>query len=139
MAVAERIAGKDPRPIDHDGVPRVAYCDPEAASVGLPSAAAAQRGHDVVETTYDLAGNGRNQIMRGAGAVTLVATPDGTVLGVHLVGPHVGELIAEAQLITNLGLRADDVARLVHPHPTLAEAVGEAHLALVGRPLHAHG
>ncbi|MFC5950470.1 dihydrolipoyl dehydrogenase [Pseudonocardia lutea] len=140
IMVAELVAGLDPEPVDHVGVPRVTYSDPQVASVGLTAAQAAERGLETVEVSYDLAGNGRTQILAGSGSVTLVAEPDGRrVLGMHLVGPNVGELIAEGQLITNLGLPAAQVARLVHPHPTVAEAVGEAHLALVGKPLHAHG
>ncbi len=138
ILVAERLAGLDPAPVDYDGVPRVTYSDPEVASVGITSATAKERGHDVVTVTYDLAGNGKTQILAGAGAVTLVAQKDGPVLGVHMVGPRVGELAAEAQLITNWEAYADDVASLIHPHPTLSEAVGEAHLALAGKPLHSH-
>jgi dihydrolipoamide dehydrogenase len=87
---------------------------------------------------YDLAGNGRAQILGTAGAVTLVAQKDGPVLGVHMVGSRVGELIAEAQLITNWEALPSEVAQLIHPHPTMSEAVGEAHLALAGKPLHVH-
>jgi dihydrolipoamide dehydrogenase len=137
--VAEEIAGLNPAVIDEAGIPRVTYSDPEVASVGLTSAAARDRGHEVVELTYDLAGNGKAQILKTAGAVKLVAQKDGPVLGVHLVGSRVGENLAEAQLIYNWEAYADDVAQLVHPHPTLSESVGEAHLALAGKPLHAHG
>jgi dihydrolipoamide dehydrogenase len=139
ILVAERLGGLNPRPIDYDGVPRITYSDPEVASVGLTSAAARDRGHEVVEMTYDLAGNGKAQILKTAGAVKLVAQKDGPVLGVHLVGSRVGENLAEAQLIYNWEAYADDVAQLVHPHPTLSESVGEAHLALAGKPLHSHG
>jgi len=138
ILVAERIAGLPVVPIDYDGVPRVTYSHPEVASVGLTSKVAKERGYDVVTTTYDLAGNGKAQILQTAGAVTLVAAKDGPVLGVHMVGERVGELIAEAQLIVNWEAHATDVAQLVHPHPTLSEAVGEAHLALAGKPLHSH-
>jgi dihydrolipoamide dehydrogenase len=139
LMVAERIAGADPLPIDYDGVPRVTYSHPEVASVGITSAQAKERGHEVVTYTYDLAGNGRSQILGTSGAVKVVAAKDGPVLGVHMVGDRVGELIAEAQLITNWEALPTDVARLIHPHPTMSEAVGEAHLALAGKPLHAHG
>ena len=138
ILVAERLAGLDPAPISYDGVPRVTYSHPEVASVGITSAIAKERGHDVVTVTYDLAGNGKTQILGGSGAVTLVAQKDGPVLGVHMVGPRVGELIAEAQLITNWEAYADEVAQLIHPHPTMSEAIGEAHLALAGKPLHSH-
>jgi dihydrolipoamide dehydrogenase len=139
IMVAERLAGLSPAPIDYDGVPRVTYSDPEVASVGLTSVEAARRGHEVVTSTYDLAGNGKAQILATAGAVTLVAAKDGPVLGVHMVGARVGEMVAEAQLITNWEAHADEVAQLIHPHPTLSEAIGEAHLALAGKPLHSHG
>jgi dihydrolipoamide dehydrogenase len=138
IMVAEEVAGLNPPAVDYDGVPKVTYSDPEVASVGLTSAVAKERGYDVVEYTYDLAGNGRAQILQTAGAVKVVAAKDGPVLGVHMVGARVGDLIAEAQLITNWEALPIEVAQLIHPHPTLSEAVGEAHLALAGKPLHAH-
>jgi dihydrolipoamide dehydrogenase len=138
--VAEDIAGLDPSPIDEAGIPRVTYSHPEVASVGLDEAAArATYGDDQVETvTYDLGGNGKSQILQTQGFVKLVRRADGPVVGVHLVGDRVGELIGEAQLIYNWEAYADDVAPLVHAHPTQNEALGEAHLALAGKPLHAH-
>jgi len=139
ILVAEEIAGLNPRPINYDGVPRVTYSEPEVASVGLTTAEAKKRGHDVVELTYDLAGNGKAQILNTAGSIKLVAQKDGPVLGVHMVGARVGELLAEAELIYNWEARANDVAPLIHAHPTLSEAMGEAHMALAGKPLHAHG
>jgi dihydrolipoamide dehydrogenase len=139
ILVAEEIAGLNPRPINYDGVPRVTYSEPEVASVGLTTAVAKERGFDVVELNYDLAGNGKAQILRTAGSVKLVAQKNGPVLGIHMVGSRVGELLAEAQLIFNWEASADDVAPLIHAHPTLSEAMGEAHMALAGKPLHAHG
>ncbi len=139
ILVAEEIAGLNPRPIDYDGVPRVTYSEPEVASVGLTTAAAKAKGLDVVELNYDLAGNGKAQILKTAGSVKLVAQKNGPVLGIHMVGARVGELLAEAQLIFNWQAEAADVAPLIHAHPTLSEAMGEAHLALAGKPLHAHG
>ena len=139
ILVAEEIAGLNPRPINYDGVPRVTYSEPEVASVGLTTAQAKERGYDVVELNYDLAGNGKAQILKTAGAIKLVAAKSGQVLGIHMVGARVGELLAEAQLIFNWEADASDVAALIHAHPTLSEAVGEAHLALAGKPLHAHG
>jgi dihydrolipoamide dehydrogenase len=139
ILVAEKLAGLPVVPIDYDGVPRITYSHPEVASVGITSAVAEQRGHDVVTATYDFAGNGRAQILQTAGAVTLVAEKDGPVLGIHMVGERVGDLIAEGQLIVNWEAHATEVAALIHPHPTLSEAVGEAHLALAGKPLHSHG
>ena len=139
ILVAEEIAGLNPRPINYDGVPRVTYSEPEVASVGLTTAQAKERGHDVVELNYDLAGNGKAQILRTAGSIKLVSQKGGPVLGIHMVGARVGELLAEAQLIFNWEASADDVAPLIHAHPTLSEAMGEAHMALAGKPLHAHG
>jgi dihydrolipoamide dehydrogenase len=138
--VAEEIAGLSPRPIDESGIPRVTYSDPEIASVGLSEAQARSTyGEDGVETlTYDLAGNGKSQILRTQGFVKLVRQVDGPVVGVHLVGARVGELIGEAQLIYGWEGHPEDVAPLVHAHPTQNEALGEAHLALAGKPLHAH-
>ncbi|MGY1761710.1 dihydrolipoyl dehydrogenase [Geodermatophilus sp. SYSU D00779] len=137
--VAERLAGLEPAPIDYAGVPRITYSDPEVASVGLTEAQAKERFGEVKTLTYDLGGNGRSQILKTAGAVKLVQAVDGPVVGVHMVGSRVGELIAEAQLIYNWEAEADDVAALIHPHPTQSEALGEAHLALAGKPLHVHG
>jgi dihydrolipoamide dehydrogenase len=139
IMVAEEIAGLKPRAINYDGVPRVTYSEPEVASVGLTTAAAKAKGHDVVELNYDLAGNGKANILKTAGSVKLVAQKNGPILGIHMVGSRVGELLAEAQLIYNWEADAADVAQHIHAHPTLSEALGEAHLALAGKPLHAHG
>ena len=141
ILVAEQIAGLDPRPVSEAGIPRVTYTHPEVASVGLTEDAARETfGADAVETvTYDLGGNGKSQILRTQGFVKLVRRADGPVVGIHLVGDRVGELIGEAQLIYNWEGYADDVAPLLHAHPTQHEALGEAHLALAGKALHAHG
>ena len=145
IMVAERLGGLDVRPIDYDGVPRITYSDPEVASVGITSAQAAARGINVVEVNYPLGGNGRSVILQTQGQAKVIAeapaTPGGQpgrVLGIHLVGSRVGELIAEAQLIYNWDAEPDDVAALIHPHPTQSEIIGEAHLALAGKPLHFH-
>lgn len=139
IMVAEEIAGLNPRSIDYDGVPKVTYSEPEVASVGLSTAIAKERGYDVVELSYDLAGNGKANILKTSGAIKLVAEKNGAILGIHMVGSRVGELLAEAQLIFNWGADASDVAQHIHAHPTLSEAMGEAHMALAGKPLHAHG
>jgi dihydrolipoamide dehydrogenase len=138
--VAEEIAGLSPTPIDEDGIPRVTYSHPEVASVGLTEAQAGEKyGADAVEAlTYDLGGNGKSQILKTQGFVKLVRRKDGPVVGVHLVGDRVGELIGEAQLIYNWEGYPEDVTPLIHAHPTQTEALGEAHLALAGKPLHAH-
>ncbi|MFF2622902.1 dihydrolipoyl dehydrogenase [Oerskovia jenensis] len=138
--VAEQIAGLDPTPIVESGIPRVTYCEPEVASVGLTEAKAKElHGADGVETLeYNLAGNGKSKILGTTGFVKLVRQKDGPVVGVHMVGARVGELIGEGQLIVNWEAYPEDVAALVHAHPTQNEALGEAHLALAGKPLHAH-
>jgi len=137
--LAEEIAGLDPVPVDEDGIPRVTYCNPEVASVGLTEAAAKERYGEVETLVYDLGGNGRSQILKTSGGVKVVRAKDGPVVGVHMVGARVGELVGEAQLIVNWEAHAEDVAALVHAHPTQTEALGEAHLALAGKPLHSHG
>jgi dihydrolipoamide dehydrogenase len=139
ILVAERVAGLNPAPIDYAGVPRITYSDPEVASVGYTEAQAKEKFGEITTLTYDLAGNGRSQILKTTGAVKLIQAVDGPVVGIHMVGSRVGELIAEAQLIYNWEAEADDVASLIHPHPTQSEALGEAHLALAGKPLHVHG
>ena len=145
ILVAERLAGLDVRPIDYDGVPRITYSEPEVASVGITSAQAAARGIPVVEVNYPLGGNGKSVILQTQGQAKVIAEAPaeaggqpGRVLGVHLIGSRVGELIAEAQLIFNWDAEPDDVAALIHPHPTQSEIIGEAHMALAGKPLHFH-
>ncbi|MEJ2859269.1 MULTISPECIES: dihydrolipoyl dehydrogenase [unclassified Saccharothrix] len=137
--VAEEIAGQNPKVIDEAGIPRVTYCKPEVASVGLSEAAAKEKYGSVETFVYDLAGNGKSQILKTAGGVKLVKAPDGPVVGVTMVGERVGELIGEAQLIYSWEAYPEDVAPLVHAHPTQTEALGEAFLALAGKPLHVHG
>ncbi|HEY8479037.1 MAG TPA: dihydrolipoyl dehydrogenase [Spirillospora sp.] len=139
ILVAERLGGLNPTPIDYDGVPRITYSEPEVASVGITTAVARERGYEVKEFTYDLAGNPKSKILGTQGEVKVIAAADGPVLGLHMVGSRVGELIAEGQLIYNWEALPGEVAQLIHPHPTQSEAVGEAHLALAGKPLHVHG
>ncbi|PFG32891.1 dihydrolipoyl dehydrogenase [Sanguibacter antarcticus] len=138
--VAEQILGLDPAPIVESGIPRVTYSDPEIASVGLTEAKAKEKfGADSVETLdYNLAGNGKSKILATQGFIKLVRQKDGPVVGVHMIGARVGELIGESQLIVNWEAYPEDVAALVHAHPTQNEALGEAFLALAGKPLHAH-
>jgi len=138
--IAEDIAGLNPVAIDEDGIPKVTYCEPEIASVGLSEAKAREKfGSDNVSTyEYNLGGNGKSQILGTAGFIKLVRQINGPVLGVHMIGSRVGEQIGEAQLIVNWEAHPEDVASLIHAHPTMNEAMGEAHLALAGKPLHAH-
>lgn len=138
--VAEELAGLNPAPIIESGIPRVTYCEPEVSSVGITQAQAIERyGADGVDSyEYNLAGNGKSQILATAGFIKLVRQKGGPVVGVHMVGSRVGELAGEGQLIVNWEAYPEEVAQLVHAHPTQTEAMGEAHLALAGRPLHAH-
>jgi dihydrolipoamide dehydrogenase len=136
IGTAERIAGQDVPEIDYTGVPRVTYCSPEVASVGLTEAQARERGHELDVEIYNFQAIGKANIVGEGGIVKVLAEKGGgPVLGVHMVGPHVTDLIAEAMLITNWEAVPAEVAALIHPHPTLSEAVGEAHLALAGKPL----
>lgn len=138
--VAEEIAGLKPVVIDEIGIPKVTYCEPEVASVGLSEAKAAEKfGAENISTyEYNLAGNGKSQILGTAGFIKLVRQNNGPVVGVHMIGSRVGEQIGEGQLIVNWEAFPEDVASLIHAHPTMNEAIGEAHLALAGKPLHAH-
>ncbi|WP_145227469.1 dihydrolipoyl dehydrogenase [Rudaeicoccus suwonensis] len=136
--VAEEIAGLAPTPIDESGIPRVTYCDPEIASVGLTEDAARETYGEVETYEYNLGGNGKSQILQTQGFVKVVRAKDGAVVGVHMIGARMGEQVGEAQLIVGWEALPDDVATLIHAHPTQNEALGEAHLALAGKPLHAH-
>ncbi len=136
--VAESIAGLEPVAVADVNIPRVVYSAPEVASVGLTESAARQCHPDIQTVVYDLAGNGKSQLLQTAGAIKLVRVTDGPIVGVHMYGERVGELIGEAQLIVNWGAFPAEVAGLVHAHPTQNEALGEAAMALAGQPLHAH-
>ena len=137
---AEEIAGLNPPTIDESGIPRVTYSDPEVGSVGVTEKRAKELyGDENVEVLeYNLGGNGKSQILATQGFIKLVRKKDGPVVGVHMIGARVGELIGEGQLIVNWEAYPEDVAQLVHAHPTQNEALGEAFLALAGKPLHAH-
>ena len=138
--VAEEIAGLNPLKVDEMGIPRVTYCEPEIASIGLTESQAKDKfgaeGVSIYE--YNLAGNGKSNILGTAGVIKLIRQNNGPVVGFHMIGSRAGEQIGEAQLIVNWEAYPEDVAPLVHAHPTMNEAIGEAHLALAGKPLHAH-
>lgn len=137
--VAEDIAGLAPAPVDEQTIPRVTYCEPEITAVGMTEARAREEyGDDVSTYEYNLGGNGKSQILQTQGFVKLVRRADGPVVGVHMIGARMSEQAGEAQLIVGWEALPDDVAPLVHAHPTQNEALGEAHLALAGKPLHAH-
>lgn len=136
--VAEKIAGLDPQPIVESGIPRVTFCEPEIASVGLTQKQAEEQyGKDKIKTQeFNLAGNGKSQILNTQGLVKLVAIEDGPIVGFHAIGARMGEQIGEGQLLVNWEAYAEDVASIIHGHPTQNEAIGEAALALAGKPLH---
>ena len=141
IAVAEAIAGLEPRPIDDYLVPKVTFCDPEIASVGLTEERAAEvHGAQNIETAeFNVAGNAKSQILGAQGFVKLVSLKDGPILGFHAIGTRMGEQVGEGQLIVSWEADAADIAPLVHAHPTQNETIGEAAMALAGKPLHNHG
>jgi len=136
MLAAEHAAGKNPTPINYDAIPRCTYCVPEVAAVGLTEAQARERGHDVVAKTVSFGAIGKAVILGEGGFCKIVTAKDGPILGVHYIGPRVTELVAEAMLTVGWEAVPEDVAALIHPHPTLTESFGETALALAGRPLH---
>jgi dihydrolipoamide dehydrogenase len=134
---AERIAGLPAPEIDYAGIPRVTFSSPEISSVGLTEAQARDRGYDVQVQRFNFQVLAKSNIVGEGGIVKAVAEKgSGQVLGVHMIGPHVTELIAEASLIYNWEAAVSDVAAVIHPHPTLSEGIGETFLALAGKPLH---
>ncbi|BDA65631.1 dihydrolipoyl dehydrogenase [Actinomyces capricornis] len=141
IAVAERIAGLDPQPVDDNLVPKVTFCEPEIASVGLSEAKAVEiHGRDSVTTAeFNVAGNAKSQILGTQGFVKLVSLKDGPILGFHAIGTRMGEQVGEGQLMVSWEADAQDVASLIHAHPTQNETLGEAAMALAGKPLHNHG
>lgn len=138
FATAERLAGGDPVAVDFErNVPRAIYCVPEVAAVGLTEEQARSQGYDVEVTKHSFVGIAKAQMMHQArGFSKIVTAKDGPILGIHLIGPRVTELLAEALLAVGWEAMPAEVAAFVHPHPTLSEVVGEAALAAIGRPLH---
>ena len=136
--VAEEIAGLKPMPVIDSGIPRVTYCEPEIASVGLTEAQAKEKYGEIGVYEYNLAGNGKSQILQTAGLVKFVREKGGPIVGVHMIGARFGEQVGEASLMVNWEAFPEDVAQFIHAHPTQNESLGEASLALAGKPLHAH-
>ncbi|ENO17856.1 dihydrolipoyl dehydrogenase [Schaalia cardiffensis F0333] len=137
--VAEDIAGLNPAVIDESGIPRVTFCEPEIASVGLTERAAREKYGDAVRTVeYNLAGNGKSNILGTAGFIKLVSVENGPIVGFHGIGSRIGEQIGEGELMVNWEAYPSDVASLIHAHPSQNESIGEAAMALAGKPLHAH-
>jgi dihydrolipoamide dehydrogenase len=138
--VAEEIAGLAPRMIEDRAIPKVTYCEPEIASIGYSETQAKEKygAENISSYEYNLGGNGKSQILGTAGFIKVIREKDGPVIGIHMIGSRVGEQIGEAQVIFNWEATPEDVAPLIHAHPTQNEALGEAHMALAGKPLHAH-
>jgi dihydrolipoamide dehydrogenase len=139
VALAERIAGKEFRPINYEQVPGCTYCDPEIGSVGLTEAKAKERGYDVQVGVFKFSVLGRARIANETeGFVKIVADKKyDEILGVHMIGPRSTELVAEATLALRLECTVEELIRTIHAHPTMSEAVGEAAHAAHGAAIHA--
>lgn len=140
IVVAETIAGLSPEPVDDVKVPKVTFCEPEIASVGLSEAKAKEiHGADNVTTAeFNVAGNAKSQILGTQGFVKLVSVKGGPIVGFHAIGARMGEQVGEGQLIVSWEADAADVASLIHAHPTQNETIGEAAMVLAGKALHNH-
>ena len=138
ILVAERVAGREVRPLDYDHVPACTYCEPEIGSVGLTERQAVERGYDVRVGTFPFGVLGRAKILgETAGFVKIVAEKKyDEVLGIHMIGPRATELVAEATVALGLETTVEDLARVIHAHPTMAEAIGEAAHATLGAAIH---
>ncbi|MDQ3985272.1 MAG: dihydrolipoyl dehydrogenase [Actinomycetota bacterium] len=135
--VAELIAGQEPAPVEYKNIPHVIYCQPEVAAVGLTEEKAKEQDYEVVTKRYPFSANARALMLGGGqGFVKTVADKEGAVLGVHIVGPRASDLITEAQLVTSWEAYPEELAELMHPHPTLSEVIGETFLELAGKSLH---
>lgn len=138
ILAVDSICGNDPRPINYDHVPNCTYCSPEVASVGLTESAARERGYDVKVGKFPFSANGKAGILGASeGFVKIVAESKyDELLGLHIVGPKATELITEGTVAMKLESTVAEVIDTIHPHPTLAEAVGEAAHAVTGHTLH---
>ena len=139
IVLAERIAGKEYRPINYDQVPGCTYCDPEIGSVGLTEAQAQERGYEVKTGAFKFGVLGRARIAgETEGFVKIVFEKKyDEILGVHMIGPRSTELVAEATLALRLECTVEELVRTIHAHPTMSEAVGEAAHAAHGAAIHA--
>lgn len=138
--VAEEIAGLNPKVVDDNLIPKVTFCDPEISSVGLSQEKAEEKyGKDNVETAeFNLAGNGKSQMLGTQGFVKIVREKDGPIVGFHAIGARMGEQVGEGELMVAWEAYPEDFDGLIHAHPSQNESVGEAILALAGKPLHTH-
>ena len=139
IALAERIAGREFRPINYEQVPGCTYCDPEIGSVGLSEKKAQERGYDVKVGTFKFGVLARARIAgETEGFVKIVSEKKyDEILGVHMIGPRSTELVAEATLALRLECTVEELVRTIHAHPTMSEAVGEAAHAAHGAAIHA--
>jgi dihydrolipoamide dehydrogenase len=138
IVAAERIAGRETRPINYDHVPGCTYCDPEIGSVGLTEAEAQARGFDVRVGVFPFGVLGRAKMAGETdGFVKIVAGKKyDELLGVHMIGLRSTELVAEATVALQLESTVEELIRTIHAHPTMAEAVGEAAHAVHGSAIH---
>jgi len=138
IVVAERLAGRDARPLNYDHVPSCTYCDPEIGSVGLTEAAAKQQGYEVRTGSFPFGVLGRARMAgETEGFVKIVADKKyDEVLGVHMIGPRSTELVAEAVLALRLECTVEELVKTIHAHPTFSEAIGEAAHAAHGAAIH---
>ena len=138
ILAVEHMAGLEVRPLNYDLTPSCTYCEPEVGSVGLTEARARERGHDVEVGKFSFMASGKARILgKAAGFVKVVRDRKyDEVLGVHIVGPHATDLIAEACVALRLEATAEELYRTIHAHPTLSEAVMEAAHASHGNPIH---
>ena len=138
VAAVEHIAGLETRPLDYGLMPRAVYCRPQVASFGLTEAQAREAGHDVRVGRFPLAASGKAlALAEHDGFVKVVSDAEiGEVLGVHMIGAEVTELLGEASMARALEATTEDVGALVHPHPTISEALKEAALAAEGEAIH---
>jgi dihydrolipoamide dehydrogenase len=137
VVAVQAILGENPAPVDYGKVPWVVYTHPEVAWAGMTEAEARAAGHDIEVHKHSFAGNGRAMILGDTdGLVKVVAARGGPILGVHLAGPWVSELLHEGYLAVNWEALPSDVGALIHAHPSLSEAIGETMIPFSGRSLH---
>jgi dihydrolipoamide dehydrogenase len=138
ILAVEHIAGKEVQPINYDRVPSATYCYPEVASVGLTEKKAKERGYDVKVGVFPFSAITKASISNeGVGLVKVVSEKKyDEVLGVHMVGPHATELLAEACVALRLESTTEEIARTMHAHPTLSEIMHEAAEATLGHAIH---
>ncbi|KMY42752.1 dihydrolipoyl dehydrogenase [Peribacillus loiseleuriae] len=135
----EHIAGEDPAPLNPTFVSKCVYSSPEVASVGLTEEEAKEKGYQVKTGKFSFRAIGKALVFGESDGFVKLVVEEGSnkLLGTHMVGPHVTDMITEAGLAQVLEATAMDIANTIHPHPTLAEAIGEAALAVYGKEIHA--